>query len=196
MPEQTPGGLRGRKKAETRRSIQDHAMRLFLRDGFDATTVEKVAAAANVSPMTCYRYFPTKEDLVLSDDYDALIVGCIDAEPDELRPAERIRRGVVAAFKMVWLQDRELVLARSRLILSTPQLHARLWRQQAETVALLAKSLCPTDRSMEFELLVVAGACLSAMTNAVDYWVRHPDAADLPDLIARGFGVLSEELSV
>ncbi len=61
-----PPGLRERKKAETRRRIQQTALELFLAQGYDATTVEEIAAAAGVSHMTFYRHFRTKEAVVKS----------------------------------------------------------------------------------------------------------------------------------
>src|SRR5580704_2257713 len=63
-----PDGLRERKKARTRASIREHALRLFREQGYHATTVEKIAEAAEISPSTFFRYFPTKEDLVLQDE--------------------------------------------------------------------------------------------------------------------------------
>ena len=169
-------------------------MRLFLADGFDATTVEMIAAAADVSPMTCFRYFRTKEDLVLSDDYDVLIASMIEAEPPVLGPVDRIQNGVLKAIDKVWDEDRELVLARSQLLMRTPQLRARLWEQQSATVEILARSLGPRSGSSDFELRVVAAACLSTMTVAVEYWASHPDKADLSDLLRNGFRTLREGL--
>ncbi|WP_051969466.1 TetR family transcriptional regulator [Kitasatospora azatica] len=72
---QRPADWRARKKAATRQTIQEQATRLFLEKGFDATTVEEIAAAAGVSHMTFFRYFRTEEEVAASDDYDPLIGG-------------------------------------------------------------------------------------------------------------------------
>src|ERR1700722_7152467 len=86
-----PCGLRERKKARTRAALREHALRLFGEQGYHATTVEQIAAAAEVSPSTFFRYFPTKEDLVLQDDMDPLLAEAIEHQPPEL--------GVVAAVR-------------------------------------------------------------------------------------------------
>lgn len=65
-------GLRERKKAKTRAAIQHEALRLFREQGYDETKIEQIAAAVEVSESTIYRYFPTKEDLVLWDEFDPL----------------------------------------------------------------------------------------------------------------------------
>jgi hypothetical protein len=64
--------MRERKKARTRAAIREHALRLFREHGYGATTVEQIAEAAEVSPATFYRYFPTKEDVVLDNDASPL----------------------------------------------------------------------------------------------------------------------------
>src|SRR5574337_1236534 len=89
--DQPAPGLRERKKAKTRAAIQGHALRLFREQGYEATTVEQIAAAAEVSPSTFFRYFSTKEDVVLYDDLDPLLIAAFAAQPAELSPIQAMR---------------------------------------------------------------------------------------------------------
>jgi len=190
-----PGqGLRERKKAATRAAIQEHAMRLFLTHGFEETTVEMIAAAADVSQMTCFRHFPTKEAMVLSDPYDPLIAACVEAEPLALSPFERIRNGVLKSLAGVAEEDLRLVLERTRLVLRTPQLRARYWEQQTATRAVLVRALGQTGATDDYRLDVVASACLGAMTAAIEFWAGHADGADLVVLMERAFEVLRADV--
>ncbi len=87
----SPGDRRlaRRKKAATKHAIQDHALRLFVEKGYDATTVEEIAAAAGVSHMTFFRYFPRKEEVVEYDEYDPLLEDLIAARPPDEAPLDR-----------------------------------------------------------------------------------------------------------
>ena len=93
--------LRERKKARTRASLREHALRLFREQGYQATTVEQIAAAAEVSPSTFFRYFPTKEDVVIQDDMDTRLFAAFDRQPASLGsvPALRASLREVAAAK-------------------------------------------------------------------------------------------------
>ena len=77
---------RARKKAATKQAIQEQALRLFVEKGYDATTVEEIAAAAGVSHMTFFRYFPRKEEVVEYDEYDPLIEELITGRPPHEAP--------------------------------------------------------------------------------------------------------------
>src|SRR5580692_9667090 len=91
-------GLRERKKARTRASLREHALRLFREQGYQATTVEQIAAAAEVSASTFFRYFPTKEDVVLQDDMDTRMVEAFARQPPGLSPIAAVR----AAIRETW----------------------------------------------------------------------------------------------
>ncbi|HZE39324.1 MAG TPA: helix-turn-helix domain-containing protein, partial [Stackebrandtia sp.] len=84
-------GLRERKKERTRLEIQRHALRLFRQRGYANTTMEQVAEAAEVSPSTLFRYFPTKEDLIGSDDFGQRLAEAYDAQPAALGAVEALR---------------------------------------------------------------------------------------------------------
>jgi AcrR family transcriptional regulator len=89
MPADTPAsapaaGLRERKKAKTRAEIRAQALRLFREQGYHQTSTEQIAAAAEISPATFFRYFATKERVVLSDDLEPTMLAALAAQPADL----------------------------------------------------------------------------------------------------------------
>ncbi len=110
-----PAGLRERKKARTRAAIREHALRLFREQGYAATTVEQIAAAADVSPATFFRYFPTKEDVVLQDDFDILTtLESLNAQPRDLSPIAAMPGAAASAYAAMTEQDLERFWPRRR----------------------------------------------------------------------------------
>ncbi|HEU5470614.1 MAG TPA: TetR family transcriptional regulator [Actinophytocola sp.] len=184
------GDWRERKKAATRQRLQEQALRLFVERGYEATTVEQIAAAAGVSHMTFFRYFPTKEDVVLSDSYDPLLVAAIRARPRSEHPVVRIHAAVREGLAAIYAADREALLVRVRLALSTPALRARLWENQFATRELFEGAL--EEGEPRLRTRVLASVCLAALTTALEAWVAADGAAELPDLIDEAFGVLAE----
>jgi AcrR family transcriptional regulator len=182
---------RERKKAATRERLQEQALRLFVEQGFEATTVEQIASAAGVSHMTFFRYFPTKEDAVLADSYDPLLVAAIRARPRTEDPVTRIRAAVREGLAAIYALDRDALLVRVRLSLRTPALRARLWENQFATRDLLAGAL--EDSEPGFATRVLASACLATLTTALEEWVATDGTAELPELIDDAFQVLIEE---
>ncbi|HEY7143841.1 MAG TPA: TetR family transcriptional regulator [Streptosporangiaceae bacterium] len=120
-----PAGLRERKKAKTRAAIREHAVRLFRDQGYQATTVEQIAAAAEISPATFFRYYPTKEDVVLQDDIDVLTMGAFEDQPPELSPVAAMRAAVAAAFAALTPGEVARLRTTTELTLSVPELRAR-----------------------------------------------------------------------
>lgn len=194
--------LRERQRLLTRRTIQQHAMRLFGERGYDETTVSDVARAAGVSQMTVYRHFPTKEDLVLSDEYDPLIAQRIAARPAEQPLLRRIGETLVEEVGRLMTADRDddgqspgdLLLARLRLVLTAPALRARRWDSQYASQEAIVEALRgdSPDAESEFRLRVAAGACLAAMSTALLRWAEEDGRPDLPQLMAQALAIVSE----
>jgi len=122
--EQPRGGLRERKKTRTRFAIQQEALRLFRERGYGATTVEQIAEAAEVSPSTFFRYFPTKDALVLTDDYDPIMVERFRAQPPELGAVAAFRAAFRETFADMPQDQVDAAEERNALILAVPELRA------------------------------------------------------------------------
>src|ERR1039457_6056981 len=118
-------GLRERKKARTRASLREHALRLFREQGYHATTVEQIAAAAEVSPSTFFRYSPTKEDLVLQDDMDTRMIEALERQPAGLGPSAAVRAASREVFGSYTAADLDVIQQNMALTLSVPEVRAR-----------------------------------------------------------------------
>jgi AcrR family transcriptional regulator len=184
-----PLGLRERKKAATRRRIQETALQLFLSKGYDMTTVEEVAAGADISVMTFYRYFPTKESVVEQDEYNPIIAANIRRRPPEEPPLVALHTAFLEALRVIDEQDREVILERLHLVLSTPALRAHLADNQRATQQLFAQALLERggrqDAPMTLEIYGQAAAFHAVVMAAIGWWVDHGGVDYLPDLVDR-----------
>jgi len=179
---------RQRKKTATRDRIRASALRLFREQGYDATTVEQIAAAASVSHMTFFRYFPAKEDVALADSYDPLIAGLLRQTPASWPLGDRIRTALLRGLRQVYDTDRDTLLAQNKLIISTPALRERLWAGQIATQQLILEAVGDAHPSLQARVTVAA--CLAAASTAVLSWVENDGNPELPDLIEQAFEAL------
>ena len=113
-------GLRERKKLKTRMAIRDATYALIKEQGYEATTVEQIADRAEVSPSTVFRYFPAKEDIVLTDEYDSLVEGLLRERPAHEPVRESLRWAIRKAMAMALSDNpdhgQEEMLLRVRLM--------------------------------------------------------------------------------
>jgi AcrR family transcriptional regulator len=176
--------LRERKKARTRAALQEHALRLFREQGYDATTIEQIADAAEVSPATVYRYFPTKPDLVIYDDLDQLMIDAYRAQPAGLAPLESLRAAIVDGFGGLLGEALEVQRDRERLIRSEPELRAAMLDEFTRTLREIAELISErADRPPgDNVVLSLAGAVLG-VTMAVWFGTEGDD--DLGRFIER-----------
>jgi AcrR family transcriptional regulator len=182
-----PASLRDRKKDRTRRTLQAEALRLFAAKGFQATTIEEIAAAAEVAPRTFFRYFPTKEEVVFWADYQPILAEFVAARPDDEPALEALRHGIVDGLATFYDQDRERLLERIKLSFRTPALQPRLRQQQAGWAAGMAQLLAdrlgvPPD---DLEIRAIAAAVAAALFVAIEEWQAHDGQQDLGALIDR-----------
>ncbi|MFI2641884.1 TetR/AcrR family transcriptional regulator [Streptomyces sp. NPDC018610] len=144
-----PTGLRARKKARTRDAIADAAISLFLAHGFDQVAVSDIAAAAEVSKPTLFRYFPTKEDLLLhrfADHQGEAARVVRDRRPGVPPMAalhQHFRAGLDRYEPVTGLSDHPAVVEFHRLVFTTPSLAGRLTQYMLEDEQALAGALDP-----------------------------------------------------
>lgn len=171
-------GLRERKKARTRAAIQHEALALFRERGYEATTVEQIARAADVAVSTVFRYFPAKEDLVLTDDYDPLLAEAFRAQPPGLAPVQAMRRSLRAVLSGLSRQELADMRARATLALAVPALRASLLDQLAQAIELIGDMVArQTGRPRDdYAVHTLAGAIYGVLISAEYYWVEHPDS--------------------
>lgn len=179
--------LRERKKLRTRRAIQDHALRLFGERGYDETTVEQIAAAAEISPSTFFRYFPTKEDVVVTDEYDPIMAEVMRGQPDGMPPIEALRATLREMLPLMYETDLDVVNARLRLTSQVPALRARTFEALREgTFAMLTDVVGhrtgrrPDDPDVE----TFAWAALGVLQAAMYQWIDgRATTEELPEIV-------------
>jgi AcrR family transcriptional regulator len=146
-----PAGLRERKKQRTHQAISDAAIALFLDRGFDAVSVQDVAEAAEVSKRTVFKYFPTKEDLVLHrvadhEEESARVVRY--REPGQSPLAALLAHFIAGLWNgdaVTGISDDPEVRRLYELITGTPALAERLLRYATSSEAALTTALAEAD---------------------------------------------------
>lgn len=190
-------GLRERKRARTHAAIQQHALRLFREQGYDATTVEQIAEAAEVSASTFFRYFPTKEDVALYDSLDPLIIAAFEAQPLDLNPIQALRRAMHAVVGDLSREQLRDMQERFDLIREVPELRARMLSEFTRTIQMTAEIVArrlqrPPD---DFAVRTFAGA-LVGVSMAVMLTTDDDPTQDFLALMDEGMAHLEAGLSL
>lgn len=189
-------GLRERKRRETRQRIAEVALRLFLTNGYDGTTLDAIAVEAGISRRTFFSYFKSKDDIILfwmHAGSASLIADLLKTSPD-VSPLDAVR-GVMAEH--IARNTTEEMTAIDNLMLSSQSLLARKQAYYAEQEQALFQALCEVWRQPERRaaLRMVAMVSIGAMRVALQTWreqtgQRKPAAKFLLD----AFDSLKSEL--
>jgi AcrR family transcriptional regulator len=175
VPDRPLPGLRERKKARTKATIQREALRLFSEHGYAETSVEQIAAAAEVSPSTFFRYFPTKEEVVLADFIDSRTIELFRSAPAELGPTDALRHAMDALSTEVADEDLELEGLRNQLIQQVPELRRGMIAELLRPIQMMSEVIAerlglPAD---DEDAAIFAGALVGAMISSA----ATPDGA-------------------
>jgi len=192
------GGLRERKRLAAMLRIQAVALDMFEERGFEDVTVEEIADASDVSPSSVYRYFGTKEEIVLWDEYDvemdAWLLEAVQAEV----PLDGMRALILTALNAVTADDFVTIKRRLALTLTTPALEqaatARTY-QMAETVGrVLADRLARPE--VDLEVQVFSHAFTGGLLGMFHHWYGTGFAAPLRDVVEQLFRIFEEGLDI
>ncbi|TAA27118.1 TetR/AcrR family transcriptional regulator [Pseudoxanthomonas winnipegensis] len=181
------GGLRERKQRETRQRIAEAALRLFLSEGYERTTLDAIAAAAGISRRTFFSYFKSKDDIILfgmEADWAELIAELLKTSPD-VPPLDAVQDVMVRRIARYTTEE---MAAIDHLMLSSASLLARKQASYAKQEQALFLALCEVWRQPERQtaLRMVAMASIGAMRLALQAWReqtgrRKPPAQFLRD---------------
>jgi AcrR family transcriptional regulator len=180
-------GLRERKKARTRAAIREHALRLFRKQGYGTTTIEQIAAAAEVSPATFFRYFPTKEDVVLQDDFDIVTLEALQEQPPDLAPIAAFRAAAATARAQMSDEDIARFAETTELTLRVPEIRARAIDELVRTTDVITAAIAarlgrgPDD----FASRNLAGAIIGVIMTATMPHALAGGSADVDELFDR-----------
>ena len=182
------------RSERTHAALRQAALRLMLERGFEATTVEDIAAAAQVTSRTFFRHFPTKEDVVL-DEAEALIEemrAALAAEPDD-QPVLGAVTNALMSLADDFEKQRDHHLIRARIVSETPTVQARerqVLQQWEDLIADDVARRLGVDRAADPRPTLVAATTVTALRVARDRWLADNGRSHLPDLARELLGLL------
>ncbi|MGC9539724.1 TetR family transcriptional regulator [Streptomyces sp. UG1] len=194
-----PPGLRERMRATVQAEVVEAAHRLFTEQGFDRTTVDQIAAEVGLSRASLFRYFGTKEDIVLGrlEESGRRIAEALAARPDDEQPWEALRRAFDVITRTNEAAPRERVLSYLRMLQETPSLRARHYEKQMGWQTLLIPEVArrlgaDPDRPEDTRPSALAAAALACLDVAAKGWVTCEGKVPLAVLLDRAMGALAE----
>ncbi|KOV63675.1 TetR/AcrR family transcriptional regulator [Streptomyces sp. MMG1121] len=189
-------GLRERKKIKTREAIRAATYALIREQGYDATTIEQIAERAEVSPSTVFRYFPTKEDIVLTDEYNPLMVEELRTRPADESWTDSMRHVMHKALDASMGEDPEVLRMRAHLGVQVPAVRSRMFESMSQTGRLVRRALA--ERSGldpdGLEVRVYAMSLIGGLMEASMYWAENDFEGEPRDLVDRALDVVQHGL--
>jgi AcrR family transcriptional regulator len=180
--------LRKRNRLAAQRRLQGIALTLFEDKGFGGVTMQDVAQAGGVSESTLYRYFGTKEALVVWDEYDldTELVRRFHQQP----PVPAFRDALISTFTEQG--DLAFLLRRVQFLYATPPVHAAAIQKDLEERAELAAAFAAVGgrRKASLQDDVSAGSCMAALDAAINHWQQSNGEKNLAELLKEAFAAI------
>lgn len=173
-----------RQRAAAREEISRAAFELFLSQGFDDTTIDQIVTAVGVSRRSFFRYFGTKEDIVLGDlvARGQLVADAVAQRPVSEGPWDALRAGMESSLGTT-MPDQDAGLALGRMLFESPSLHARLLekrlRWQDMLVPLVVARLTGDPETVRLHASAIVAAALACLDAASEAWVASNGSTDL-----------------
>jgi AcrR family transcriptional regulator len=177
-------GLRDRKKIKTRDAIRRAAMRLIKANGYASTTIEQIAEAAEVSASTYFRYFPSKEVVLIANDLDQVTVDALAKQPPELSSVQAFRRALETTLATLSKDEWEFERDRQLMVLTIPELLTAQFEEYRRTMTKLAEADCrrlgrdPDDLEVRIFYGALAGGLMAVLDRPKDVAKRMYLALD------------------
>lgn len=190
-------GLRERKRLTAMRTIQEKALDHFDERGFDAVTIEEIAAAADVSPSTVYRYFGTKEGLIVSDEFAALSQEALDGILDFTDPVGTVGR-IVADYESTAAGVDMAARAgltpwrRVRYFFQEPTVRLAVYASLDQASSRIAASMVDRRGMSQTTAHVAAHAVVFGYFAALEQWYRDGGVHPIQGYVDEGMAVLRD----
>ncbi|MCD0449322.1 TetR family transcriptional regulator [Actinocorallia sp. API 0066] len=188
-----PPSIAERKRRAVRQELGEVALKLLAAHGFEGTTIDQITEAAGCSRRTFFRYFKSKEDVIIEvlSDLGDLVVTALRTRPADEPPLDAVRAALQASLPVLTANPHKSA-ALVRLVHDTPALHARhLHRQQdletALTAELATRENAPPD---DLRLRLTAATALKIYDLVLPRWARTNGQADLSALLDDAFTLL------
>ncbi|PRH86618.1 TetR family transcriptional regulator [Labrys okinawensis] len=190
-----PRGLRERKRRETSERIVEEGLKLFVKHGYEGTTLEAIAQAAGISRRTFFYYFKSKEDVLLAAHdggfREALGPAMLEESAEE-RPLVAVQNCLV---KLASRRETKESIVFDRLMQSTEALRARKKAGFVETERILLEAMCELWPSPERRdgLRLVAMVAMGTLRLALEKWKQSEAARPLAHYVKESFALLAKE---
>lgn len=189
-------GLREKNRRETLQRIAETGLKLFMADGYEATTLDAITQSSGISRRTFFYYFKSKEEILLAwqNGLPDAVRTAILAEPTDLPPLDIIRN---ALLKLPAHYRSENTAAIIRIVHSSEQLRASSQAKYQHVEVAAFEALCERwpQPGRRKSLQILAIVCVSVLRHAVDTWVDEGGRKPLATLLKEAFENLKGELT-